>query len=83
MLTYKLSVMKASASKTKRYTLKYLTNRKTLHVGHFDDLKIERPGYRVWLSRCTIADGMPYNNQVVIEELINGEWRTTAEYQAR
>lgn len=57
----------------------------TLHVGHTDDLKIETPTKRIWLSRLTIEDGMPYNNQVTEEKLhaVTGSWVTVKQYEAK
>jgi hypothetical protein len=72
----------------KRYTLAELQALPTLESGHFDNLKIdEKVGSshaRVWLSRLTVADGMPYNNQVTVEERVgSGNWETVDTYQAR
>lgn len=56
----------------------------TIEQGHTDNLKFENPIIRVWLSRMTIEDGMPYNDQVTVERrLRNGIWTTVAAYQAR
>lgn len=49
------------------YTLAQLKAMPTLFVSHTDDLKVDTQSERVWLSRMTRADGMPYNNQVTIE----------------
>lgn len=57
----------------------------TISQGHTDDLKINTPSRRVWLSRLTVADGMPYDNQVT-EEVFNkhtGEWVIMKQYEAR
>lgn len=57
----------------------------TLSQGHTDDLKIATPSRRVWLSRLTREDGMPYDNQVT-EEVFNkhtGQWVTMRQYEAR
>ena len=65
------------------YTLKELEGLKTIMQGQADDLKIEDGNIRVWLSRMTIEDGMPYNNQVTVEKLDeNGSWNTIEEYEA-
>jgi len=40
----------------------------TLHEGHTDNLKIQTPNYRVWLSR---EDGT-----IFIERLRHGRWST-------
>jgi hypothetical protein len=63
-----------------RYSAKELGRRKTRCVGQADDLKVESGDTRVWLSRCTKADGEPYNNKVSIEKLINGRWEIVEEY---
>jgi len=64
-------------------TLAELEARPTLHSGHFDNLKAEGADYRVWLSRMTVADGMPYNNQVTLERLIKGRWQTVETREAK
>ena len=66
----------------KRYTLRELQAMKTISQGHMDNLKIETDNTKVWLSRMTVEDGMPYNNMVTVEKLINGKWETIEEYQA-
>lgn len=71
----------------------------TIHQGHTDDLKIETQGggtkdtraTRVWLSRLTVEDGQPYNNQVTVEQYLPGngksnfgyQWVTTEQYEAK
>ena len=55
---------------------------KTLSVGQADDLKFDDGKTRVWLSRCTVADGEPYDHKVTEEELINGKWIVTDTYKA-
>lgn len=64
-----------------KYTTKKLESMKTISEGHFDNLKIDTGETRVWLSRMTIEDGMPYNNQVTIEKLVNGCWVISEQYQ--
>lgn len=66
-----------------RYTLKQLKNKPTITVGHFDNLKVQGKDFRVWLSRCTVQDGEPYNNKVTVERLVNGCWVESETYQAR
>ena len=65
----------------KLYTKRELASMPTLHTGHFDDLKVDKGDLRVWLSRMTVEDGMPYNNQVTVERKINGEWVEVDQYQ--
>jgi len=64
------------------YTLKELESLPTLSVGQAEDLKIERGGTRVWLSRCSKADGEPYNNKVTVEQYLKGRWVTVRTYKA-
>lgn len=66
-----------------QFKLKDIEKIATIHQGHTDDLKIDTGTMRVWLSRLTIDDGMPYNNQVTVELLQNGSWITIEEYQAK
>ena len=66
----------------KKYTLRELQKLETISQGHTDNLKIKTENKKVWLSRMTIEDGMPYNNMVTIKKLINGRWETIEEYPA-
>lgn len=66
-----------------RYTLRELRALPTLATGQADDLKVDEREMRVWLSRCKIEDGEPYNNKVTIERLRGGRWVETDHYQAR
>jgi hypothetical protein len=58
-----------------RYSLQELEAMPTIMEGQFDDLKVEETHsfedgdskVRVWLSRMTKEDGMPYDNQVTVE----------------
>jgi len=63
--------------------LAYLKSLPTLTTGQADDLKIEEEYTRVWLSRCTVLDGEPYNNKVTVERLINGRWIESKTFQAK
>ncbi len=65
-----------------RHTLEELEAMTTLSVGQAEDLKIEEYPFRVWLSRCNVADGEPYPNRVTITKHIKGEWVTVDVYQA-
>lgn len=65
---------------SKRYTAEELEAIPTIHSGHFDNLKVQTEDTRVWLSRMTVEDGMPYNNQVTVEKLEDGLWVTVEEY---
>ena len=48
----------------------------TLSQGQADDLKIQTPQFRVWISRMTISDGAHENNAVTIEYYDDGQWHT-------
>ena len=65
-----------------RFSLEELESLKTISTGQADDLKINDGLWRVWLSRCTIDDGEPYNNKVTVEYCYNGCWLTEQEYPA-
>lgn len=65
-----------------RYGLAELQRLPTLSTGQADDLKIDDEETRVWLSRCTVADGEPYNNKVTIERLTDGRWVVADTYEA-
>lgn len=55
----------------------------TITEGQADDLKIDNgDGERVWLSRCTAADGEPWDNKVTVETYINGSWIETEWWEA-
>jgi len=64
------------------YTLSELEAMPTLATGQADDLKVDTGAKRVWLSRCTIEDGEPFNNKVTVERLQDGRWVTDEEYPA-
>lgn len=63
------------------YPARHLKTLPTISVGQADDLKIDAGDVRVWLSRCTEADGEPYNDKVTIERFVNGRWICVATYQ--
>lgn len=66
------------------YTLSELEALPTLAVGQTDDLKIDDGKKRVWLSRCSVEDGEPYNDKVTVEVVgKNGRWVNDYTYQAR
>ncbi len=63
-----------------RHTLAQLKARTTISQSQFDDLKIQKGPFRVWLSRMGTEDGMPYDNQVTVEKLIRGRWTIIDQY---
>lgn len=54
----------------------------TLCVGQADSLKIESDTERVWLSRCGIEDGEPWDHKVTVERLIAGSWIEVEHWEA-
>jgi hypothetical protein len=54
----------------------------TIEEGYADDLKISDNGFKVWLCRCDTYDGMPYDNAVTIEKLIDNRWVEVLMYEA-
>ena len=68
----------------RKYTLRELEQLETISQGQTDNLKIKTEDTKVWLSRMTVEDGMPYNNMVTIEKLKkDGRWEIIEEYPAR
>lgn len=65
------------------YTLAELEALETINSGQCDDLKVDTGTCRVWLSRCSVADGEPYANKVTVERLVSGRWECVETYQAR
>lgn len=52
----------------------------TLSVSQADDLKLDDGTYRYWLCRCGVEDGMPYDDAITVEKLIDGRWVTIDQY---
>ena len=54
--------------------------------GHTDDLYHYHfkngVGYKVWLSRMKVEDGMPYDNAVTVEKYIANRWVEVLMYEA-
>lgn len=46
----------------------------TLSESQMDDLKFDDGRHRIWVSRMTVEDGAPEDNQVSFETLQNGRW---------
>ncbi len=66
-----------------QYSLTELQRIPTIEQGHTDDLKVQSRYLRVWLSRMTVADGMPYDHQVTVERYVDGVWTMEDQYQPR
>ena len=69
------------------FTLAQLEALPAISEGHTSDLKWDTGRTRVWLSRMTKEDGMPYDNQVTVEVRQpagkSPEWKTALKYQAK
>ncbi len=58
-----------------------LTALDSLHPGHFLDLRIDTGDFRVWTSRCGLADGEPFEHTVHVETLSeDGPWLDLGHY---
>ncbi len=66
----------------RRYTLTELLELPTLAVGQADDLKVDTGAERQWLSRCTVADGEPFDHKVTTERREHGRWVVVDVYEA-
>jgi hypothetical protein len=53
----------------KDFSREFLLSLPTLHVGHFDNIKLESKKYRILVSRLTKADGARVDNEVIILKL--------------
>lgn len=62
------------------YTFHDLFDLETLSTGQTCNLKMENSKHRVWLCRCGVADGMPYDDQITVEELKDGRWVEVCKY---
>lgn len=67
---------------SRRLTLDELEALPTLSVGQSCNLKIDEGDRRIWLSRCTVADGEPFDNAVTVETLVDGRWVDFERYPA-
>lgn len=65
----------------KRYTAEQLRRMPTISTGQADDLKVESDCERVWICRCGVTDGMPYDDAVSVENLKDGKWIETDLYR--
>ena len=69
----------------KRYTADKLRDLPTLSTGQVDNLKLEFTDpcggeVRVWLRRCGMEDGMPYEDAITVENLVDGRWVQVDQY---
>ena len=63
-------------------TLEEVIKMEVISQGQTDDLIFEDDGVRLWVSRMTEEDGMPYNHQITVEAYDGSSWFTITEYQA-
>jgi len=68
----------SETTRIKMHTVQELEAFPTISRAQCDDLKIETPTERVWLSRMTPDDGEIF--QIHHESLIDGRWVVTSEY---
>ena len=52
-----------------------------LCCGQTCNLFIDDGDVRVWLSRCTVDDGEPFNDKITIEVRTDGCWEEVEAYQ--
>jgi len=71
----------AKKAKLPRFTARELRSFPTISSSQADDLKVDTGTERVWLSRMTVEDGAPYNNQVTVEKLRAGRWVMVRQYR--
>lgn len=66
------------------YTLEELEDMETISEGQADDLKIHDGDYKIYLGRCGIADGEPFNNPVTVERYSHdtNRWEDIYRYEA-
>jgi hypothetical protein len=62
------------------YTAEELESKPTLCVGQESDLKVDTGRKRVWLSRCGVEDGEPFDRKVTVERWDGRRWVISAEY---
>lgn len=69
----------------KKLTLKEVEAMPVIRQGQYDNLLYDAEGTKVWHSRLTIEDGMPYNNMITIEKYDGNtfKWVTIKEYEAK
>lgn len=61
-------------------TFDELIERENLCLAQADDLRYDDGQIRLWTSRMTIGDGVPYRSTVYVERLIDGAWITIGCY---
>jgi len=64
-------------------TLKEVKAMPVIRRTHASNVIVEEGIRRVSVSRMTVADGMPYDNQVIVEICIGGQWYVVAQYEAK
>jgi hypothetical protein len=67
----------------KKLTLKEIEKMPVINQGQFDNVIFNDGKIKICISRCTIADGMNYNNEVTEEHYINNDWVVFRQYEAK
>jgi hypothetical protein len=67
----------------KTLTLAEIEAMPVMHEGQYMNLLAETSKHRLWHSRLTVEDGVPYNNAVHVEELQDHRWVEVRMYPAR
>ena len=65
------------------HTLAELEEMPTIESGYTDDLKWQSDTRKVWLSRMTKEDGLPWDNMVTVEILVAGAWIEVEWWEAK
>lgn len=55
----------------------------TIEIAQASDLKISHSNVRVWVSRCGLPDGEPYEHTVYIETIFLGRWVLRGHYDGQ
>ena len=55
----------------------------TIETAHASDLKISHSNVRVWVSRCGLPDGEPYERTVYIETIFLSRWVLRGHYDGQ
>lgn len=63
-------------------SLSDLEDMEVIEEGYTADLLINDGRFKVWLERVGVDDGMPYDNAVTIETVIEGKWIEVLMYEA-
>lgn len=74
-------VMTEKLNPMRKYTLREIQAMPVVRQSQYDDVLFESERFRVWRSNMTIEDGAPYNNQITVEECMDGRWVIVMQYE--